>query len=587
MDVADMPPPRAALADVAYTPPPGHVIADVDSPPPGAVLAGIADPASPGAVLAGVSIETDVAAARLRDAAAHLAGLYSGPVLVLLSLTVAALVVIDLATAGALGRATVSVPAVALLAVASAAFSGLDRVVVELAPLTATRALHQRILGRILRRGLPAGSATAAGRFTEDFTTVELYSPTILLGGVQAVVATVVSIAAMALAAPVVLVGVAVLITLAALRYPKLRRGSVRGRALLAATRGPARTFSGAVIGARPFALSSGLRPALARRYRDLIAVEHVAIYASHGARMTIIAAVETAGVALFAATVAAAALAPAGLTALIAVAVYASYAIGQQFAALVEAHTEVDSTAQVLSRVSNLLEERTLPRHRDLRRGPSTAAEILAWIAPPDPSAPAPGHGLLAEDLVTAAGVEPVAVKVGDGQLAVVRGGSGAGKSVLLRTLAGFSPIAAGTVLVAGRPPAPYEQGGRAALRLVENDPPPLPIPLTDACPPAAAALATRWSSALAISPAGPHSHLDGLEPAQRQILALATACVADPRVLLIDETTSSLDPARERLLLGLIREHLPRAAIVAVLHRPDNLDLADIEITVRPNQN
>jgi ABC-type sugar transport system ATPase subunit len=119
--------------------------------------------------------------------------------------------------------------------------------------------------------------------------------------------------------------------------------------------------------------------------------------------------------------------------------------------------------------------------------------------------------------------------------------------------------------------------------LRLVENDPPPLPIPLAQVCGPDAAALAARWSAELGIAPADPDRQVGALEPAQRQIVALATACTAEPEVLLIDETTSTLDPARERRLLGLVRTRLPAAAIVAVLHRGDNVDLADVEITVR----
>ena len=575
-------PPRSSRP-VPTAPPPATPPGSATTPP-GSATAAPSSAAEP--VLGTVRVETDVAAPRLRDAATHLAGLYARPVLAVLWLVVALLVVVDLATAGVLGHPTISVRALALLAVAGAVLAGLHQAIVHLGPLAATRALHQQILGRILRRGLPSGSATAAGRLTEDFTTVELYSPTILVRGVQAVVATVVSVAAMALATPVVLVGLALLAVLAAVSYPRLRRASVRGRALLAATRGPVSTYGGAVTGSRSFALSSGLRPAFAQRYRDLIAVRHVAIYASHGARMAVVAAVEAAGVALFAATVAAAALAPAGLAGLIAVAVYASYAIGQRLAALVEAHTEVDATSQVLGRVSDMLAERTLPRQRDIRRGPATAAGIMAWLTPDLPADSVRGRGLVAENLVTAVRgrtAEPISITVRNGEFAAVRGGSGAGKSVLLRTLAGFAPADSGAVLVAGLPPAPYERGGRAVLRLVENDPPPLPISLAHVCGPAAAALAAQWMAVLEIPPAGPRTQIGALEPVQRQIIALATACAAEPEVLLIDETTSALDPARERLLLGLVRERLPTAAIVAVLHRSDNVDLADVEITVR----
>jgi ABC-type multidrug transport system fused ATPase/permease subunit len=302
---------------------------------------------------------------------------------------------------------------------------------------------------------------------------------------------------------------------------------------------------------------------------------------------MVIVAAVEAAGAVLFAVTVVTAALAPVGFGALLAVAVYASYAIGERFASLVEAHQEVDGTAQVLGRVSDMLTVRTLPRQRMIRRGPATAAEVMEWLAPAEPIVT--GHGgdavLVAEGLITAvpgrAGGR-LDLSLRPGEFAAVRGGSGAGKSVLLRTLAGLSPAVSGAVLVAGRAPAPYERAGRAALRLVENDPPPLPVPVSELCSPFAAELASEWCVALGLVPADPAAPVGMLEPAQRQVVALAVACADGPSVLLVDETTSALDPAGERALLKLLRARLPGTAIVAVLHRPDNVDLADVEVLV-----
>ncbi|GAB1644732.1 hypothetical protein KRMM14A1259_51550 [Krasilnikovia sp. MM14-A1259] len=552
-------------------------------------------------VLAGVGVERDIAAPGLWTAAGHLVGLYSGRGLAFLVALVAALVGVDLATAGTLGHPGGGVVAVLGLAVAAATLSGVYELAVVRGALPATRSLHRRIVDRILHRGLPSGSATAAGRLSEDFTTAELWSPGILVGGVQATIATLASVVAMAMSAPVVIVGVAMLGGLAAAVYPRLRRDSVRGRALLAATRGPIRTFGGAVIGCPSFTLSPGLRPAFARRYRDLLAVEHVALYAAHGARMAIVGAAEAAGVLLFAATLAAAAVAPAGSAVLITVAVYAAYAIGERLAALVEAHQEVDGTAQVLGRVADLLGARTLPRLT--RSGPSDRGSAPATGESGrdrDLAAPAPGSaaaengrdapaarrpaegdpaptavGLRAQRLVTAVpgrAAAPVSLTVGRGELAAVRGGSGAGKSVLLRTLAGFDPPADGSVTLAGRDPA----------RLVENEPPPLPIPVGQLCTPAASALADAWCAALGLPPLPRDAQVAALDRPRRQVLALAAACAADPAVLLIDETTSALTPAAERTLLGLVRARLPEAAIVAVLHRPDNLDLADREVQV-----
>src|SRR5258705_471366 len=99
-----------------------------------------------------------------------------------------------------------------------------------------------------------------------------------------------------------------------------------------------------------------------------------VARHPDRGVQATIATAVSVAAMAL---------ATPVVLAGLIAVAVYASYAIGERFAALVEAHQEVDGTAQVLGRVSDLLAARTLPRQRITRRGPATATEVMDWLAP------------------------------------------------------------------------------------------------------------------------------------------------------------------------------------------------------------
>ncbi|MBL7257430.1 hypothetical protein JKJ07_24325 [Actinoplanes sp. LDG1-01] len=463
-------------------------------------------------VLDGVGLEADVPAPRLREVVARLADLYPRWVLTLLGVLLVVLVVTELAVAGTLGAARVNLTLlVGLTAVALLAEGGY-RFVVRRGAMGATRRLHRRILAGMLDRGLAEGSATAAGRFTDDFTTVELWSPGILLSGVRAVLATSAAVTAMVLAAPVAAVGVVVLAVAAVIRYPALRRASVRGRALLAATRGPLRTYAGAVLTCRSFRSSSALRPGFAARFRELLAREHLGLYAAHGTRMAIVASVEAAGVILFAATVAAATWAPVGWSGLLAVAVYAAYVIGERFAAVVEAHQEVDGTTQVMSRVFALL----------------------------------PAAGDRAEEAV------PATVK---GRFTVVRGPSGAGKSTLLRAMPG---------------------------RLVENEPPPLPIPLDELCPPESLALADDWSHALGLPTADKSGQLAAQAVTHRQLVALAVACAEEPDVLLIDETTSAFSPAAERRLLTLVRERLPKAAIVVVLHRPDNVDLADHVVDV-----
>jgi ATP-binding cassette subfamily B protein len=67
------------------------------------------------------------------------------------------------------------------------------------------------------------------------------------------------------------------------------------------------------------------------------------------------------------------------------------------------------------------------------------------------------------------------------------------------------------------------------------------------------------------------------GLSGGQRQRIALARALVGNPVALLLDDTTSSLDPGTEARVLANLRETLRDATVVAVASRPSTIALAD----------
>jgi putative ATP-binding cassette transporter len=72
-------------------------------------------------------------------------------------------------------------------------------------------------------------------------------------------------------------------------------------------------------------------------------------------------------------------------------------------------------------------------------------------------------------------------------------------------------------------------------------------------------------------------------LSGGEQQRVAIARAILAEPDFLLLDEATASLDEASETTLYRLLRERLPKAAIVSIGHRSSLRPLHDELIELR----
>ncbi len=156
-----------------------------------------------------------------------------------------------------------------------------------------------------------------------------------------------------------------------------------------------------------------------------------------------------------------------------------------------------------------------------------------------------------------------------------VLLGPNGAGKSLLLRVLAGLVPSEAGTVTWAGRPP---DRRRAAKLGFVFQKPVMLHRSVLENVryalraagvaraargPRAQAALAGAGLERLAGSPARV------LSGGEQQRLAIARALATEPEVLLLDEPTSSLDPASTLAIETLVCDARDRGTkIVFVTH-------------------
>jgi ATP-binding cassette subfamily B protein len=101
------------------------------------------------------------------------------------------------------------------------------------------------------------------------------------------------------------------------------------------------------------------------------------------------------------------------------------------------------------------------------------------------------------------------------------------------------------------------------------------------------------EWASQLA----GAHEFITGLPDGyativgergfslsggQRQRLAIARALLADPRVLILDDATSAVDPTKEHEIRGALSEVMSGRSTIVIAHRPATIALADRVVLV-----
>jgi putative ATP-binding cassette transporter len=165
---------------------------------------------------------------------------------------------------------------------------------------------------------------------------------------------------------------------------------------------------------------------------------------------------------------------------------------------------------------------------------------------------------------------IDPLDVRLDSGDSLVITGGSGCGKTTLLRSLAQLWPFTSGTV----RGPA----DGTMFLSQLPY------MPLGDlrsaiSYPAAASEFDdAAIQSALDTVALG---HLAGrldevadwakvLSPGEQQRIAFARVLLAKPKVVFLDESTSALDEGQEFALYRSLRTALPDCIVVSVSHRP-----------------
>jgi vitamin B12/bleomycin/antimicrobial peptide transport system ATP-binding/permease protein len=167
---------------------------------------------------------------------------------------------------------------------------------------------------------------------------------------------------------------------------------------------------------------------------------------------------------------------------------------------------------------------------------------------------------------------IDPLDVRLEDGDSLVITGRSGAGKTTLLRSLAELWPYASGTLC---RP-----DGDNATMFLSQLPYVPLGSLRTVVCYPNSPDDISDHElhdvlTKVALAPligrlADEQDWAKVLSPGEQQRVAFARILLTKPKAVFLDEATSALDEGLEFALYNVLRTELPDCVVVSVSHRP-----------------
>lgn len=192
---------------------------------------------------------------------------------------------------------------------------------------------------------------------------------------------------------------------------------------------------------------------------------------------------------------------------------------------------------------------------------------------------------------------LQGVAFQLKPGERVALLGRVGAGKSTTLKLLGGLYAPTAGAVLVDGldlqqidpadlRAGVAYVSQDVRLFRATLRDNLTLGAPLADDDAILAAARIAGLDRFIAEHPQGLDLMIgergEGLSGGQKQAVAIARALLRPPRVLLLDEPTSSMDHTTEQAFIAQLKRFTQGRTLVLATHKPAMLDLVERLIVI-----
>ena len=175
--------------------------------------------------------------------------------------------------------------------------------------------------------------------------------------------------------------------------------------------------------------------------------------------------------------------------------------------------------------------------------------------------------------------------------------GATGSGKTTLVQLLPRLYDVSAGAVLIDGADVRDVDVASlRGAIAVVDDDPFLFSATVAENIA-YARAEATREEIELAARRAQAHDFIarlpDGydtrvgergltLSGGQRQRVAIARAFLADPRILILDDATSSVDASTEQEIKQALREVMRGRTTFVIAHRLSTISLADTVVVL-----